>query len=254
MIRSIATLAPLLLIAACAPQVFRADVGALVVQSHGNVGLQNSAGTLVIGQNMAELDGNLGLGGTDAAPYLRFEADWGRHRVKLNGFGYEQNGSGTLSGNFGDIPAGTAVTTSLDYFNVDLAWSYDLLDDPQWRLGPGVQAGYYGMKIGASSLVPVAFEEVRSDVIVPELYLDGEVILGPVTLRSNLGVMTADLGDAKGRYLDFDAGADLRLGQGFQVSAGYRHIVMDANGRASSRDFDADVYINGFYITGGVRF
>jgi hypothetical protein len=254
MIRSIATLAPLLLIAACAPQAYRADVGALIVQSHGHVGLQNSTGTLVIGQNMAELDGNLGLGDTDAAPYLRFEADWDRHRVKLNGFGYEQSGSGTLSGNFGDIPAGTAVTTSLDYVNIDVAWSYDLLADERWRLGPGVQAGYYSMKIGTNSLVPVAFETVHSEVIVPELYLDGEVKLGPVALRSNLGVMTADLGDGKGRYLDFDLGADLRLGQSFQVSAGYRHLVMDANGNASGRDFDADVYTNGFYITGGVRF
>jgi hypothetical protein len=253
MSRSIAMLAPLLWLAACAPQSYRVDAGVMVVQTRGHVGLQNSTGTLVIGDNMAELDGNLGLGDTEAAPYLRFEGNWQEHRVKVSGFGFEQNGNGTLSHDFGDIPGGSAVTTSLDFFNVDVAYSYDLLHDSTWRLAPGVQAGYYAMKVGANSASPAAFEEVRTDAIVPEVYIEGEGTFGPLSLRSDLGVMTAGLGDAKGRWLDFEFAADLNL-EDFRISAGYRHIVIDANGRASDRDFDADVYLVGFFLTAGIRF
>jgi hypothetical protein len=254
MSRSIALLAVLLWSAACsAPQSYRADAGVMVIQTHGHVSLQNSAGTLVLANNVNELQGDLGLGHSEAAPYLRVEGNWGEHRVKVSGFGFEQNGDGRLDHDFGDLPAGAAVRTTLNFLNVDVAYSYDLLQDATWRLAPGVQAGYYAMKVGADSQVPVGFEEVNTDVIVPEVYIEGEGRFGPLALRSDLGAMTASLRDASGRWLDFEFAADLDLGE-FRISGGYRHIVMDAHGHANDRDFDADIYLVGFFVTAGVRF
>ena len=38
------------------------------------------------------------------------------------------------------------------------------------------------------------------------------------------------------------------------LKAGYRYILLDGYGQASSRDFDADIDLQGLYISGGIRF
>lgn len=241
------------LLASCAPQVFRADAGVMFLQSRGDVALQNSGGSLSLGGSRNELPDALDLGDAQPSPFVRLIADWDEHhRVKLGLTGFGEDTTGTLQSDFGNIPAGSAVSTSMDYFAGTLAWSYDLVPGETFRVAPGVQAGFYSMNVAARS---GAFrEKVTTDVIVPEVYLDGEANLGPVALFANLGVMSADLGDADGRYVDAEAGVALRPVRQFEFIAGWRHIVMDAIGRASSRDFDSDVYVTGWFIGGGVRF
>ena len=36
--------------------------------------------------------------------------------------------------------------------------------------------------------------------------------------------------------------------------AGYRYILLDAYGVATARDFDADVDVQGIFITAGIKF
>jgi hypothetical protein len=38
------------------------------------------------------------------------------------------------------------------------------------------------------------------------------------------------------------------------VMVGYRYILLDAYGNASGRDFDADINIQGIFISAGIRF
>jgi hypothetical protein len=242
------------LLASCVPHTFRADVGAMFVHTHGDVALQNSAGTLGLYAEQNDLHDSLDLGDTEGAPFVRLQADWERHRVKVGLFGFEQEGSSILQRDYGNIPAGTAVTTKLQFFNAVAAWSYDLMQGETLRLAPGVQLGYYGFDVAANSAAPAAFEKVTTDVVVPEAYVEGEVSLGLLSLNGSLGLMSADLGDANGRYLDLELGALLRPRREFEVIFGYRHIVMDAHGRASDRDFDADVFLSGWFIGGGLRF
>ncbi len=241
-------------LAGCAPQVFRADAGAMFVRPRGDVALQNSAGNLVLGNNQNDIDSGMQLGETEGTPFVRLQGDWEGHRVRAHGFGLDQDGNGALQGDFGNIPVGTPVSTSLEYVSIALNWSYDLIPDTTFRLAPGLQAGFYSMNVAARSIAPAATEKVSTAVIVPQAYVEGEVDLGLLAFTGSFAVMSADLRDANGRYLDAEAAVALRPDRDFEILAGWRYIVQDAHGVATSRDFDADVYLNGWFIGGGVRF
>src|SRR5262247_2450435 len=127
------SIAAVTLLAACAPHTFRADVGASFARVEGQIGLQNSAGTAVIADNMNDLQDHLGVGDQDESPMVRLEADWGPSRVKASTFSHNSAGSGTLAGSFGDSPAGTQVFTDFDFVDVTASWSYDLLPTSTFR-------------------------------------------------------------------------------------------------------------------------
>jgi hypothetical protein len=247
-------LAALALVAACTPTRYRADIGAAMVQASGDIALQNSAGTLNLGSTKNDIDKDLDLGEQQTSPYVRLEVDWGRHRARASGFGFDANGAGQLAADFGDMPAGTAVDTSIEFFNVSAAWSYDLVPSETFRVGPGVQLGFYSLDIGSQAVGVNAFERVSTDVLVPEIFVAGDVELGWVSLVGEVGWMEASLRDASGTYWDFDAQVRVHPGTHVELFVGYRLIVMDADGEAASRDFAGDIDVSGWLVGGGVRF
>ncbi len=240
-------------LASCAPQTFRADVGAMVAAPRGEIGLQNAGGSLVLHDEMNDLDTNLGLGDKEVSPYVRLQWDHERHRVRIHGFGFESSGSGVLAGDFGGIAAGSAVSTSMTFFNTSTGYSYALLEDQNFRLGLGGQLAFNVLNVAARS--GAGREEVETDVLVPEPFIDGEIYLGErVTIGANAGLMAVGLRDGDGRYWDVDAWGRVRLSDEIELVAGYRYLLMDVHGTASSRDYDADIEVQGWWIGGGIRF
>ncbi|MCA8974055.1 MAG: hypothetical protein KDC98_05000 [Planctomycetes bacterium] len=251
-LRVFSSLSLLMAITACAPSVYRADLGAMFVTGDGAVALQNSAGSLTLHDEQNSFDGDMGLGDLEASPYLRVEWEHGEHRMRAHGFGVESSGSGTLSGDYGNISAGSSVNTSMQFFASGLTYSYRVLSARDYRVGIGAQLDYYRLDVAANS--GSQRENVVADAIMPMPYAEAEYFLGPVVFGANLGVMSLDVNDANGRYLDLEATVRWRPTQEFEVLAGYRHLVLDAFGQASSRDFDADIDFGGFFVGGGVRF
>jgi hypothetical protein len=247
-------LAALALVAACTPTRYRADIGAAMVEPSGDIALQNSAGTLNLGLAKNDLEGDLDLGEQETSPYLRLEVDWGPQRVRASGFGFEDTGSGLLANDFGDLLAGSAVGTSIEFFNVSAAWSYDLVPGESFRVGPGLQFGFYSLDVSAQAVGFAAFERVSTDVLVPELFVAGEADFGWGSLVAEIGWMEASLRDASGRYWDVDALVRVHPASQIELFLGYRYILMDADGLAASRDFAGDVNVSGWLVGGGVRF
>jgi hypothetical protein len=242
-----------LLLASCETQSWRADVGAMFVAPRGQVALQNAGGTLVLHDEQNDLENDLGLGSAEVAPYLRAQMDDGAHRVRAHGFLFDAEGTGVLAGDFGGITAGSAVETSMDFYNLSTAYSFALLHDEVWRLGVGGQLGIYGFDITARS--GGGREEVETSLIVPMPYVDAEVRLGDiVTVGGNAGLMAGDFGDGSGRYWDAEIWGRVQATDEIEFIGGYRYLLLDAYGKASSRDFDADLDMHGWFIGGGIRF
>lgn len=107
----------LLALPACAPSVYRADVGAMFIAGDGNIALQNAGGSLVLTNSQNRFDEDMGLGDLEASPYVRLQWDQDEHRVRAHGFGVEASGSGTLANDFGGMVAGTQVSTSMTFFS-----------------------------------------------------------------------------------------------------------------------------------------
>ncbi|HEX6813395.1 MAG TPA: hypothetical protein VF384_17385 [Planctomycetota bacterium] len=247
--------------AACEGPSYQADVGAMFAVASGEVALQNSAGSLDLGSNQNDLDSNMGLGDTEPAPYVRLQMDTDKHRVRLHGFGLDTEGSGTLAGSapgtgdFGDILAGTPVTTAMEFFAINANYGYELWRTQDFRIAGGLQLAFYKLDVAARSAA--GREEVQTDALVPMPFIEVEGFRGPFTGGFNAGIMALDVGDGSGRY--WDAEVYLKL-QGeidravCDVMVGYRYILLDAYGEASGRDFDADVDVQGVFVSAGIKF
>jgi hypothetical protein len=239
-------------LAACAGTTYRGSAGPIFAVTNGEIALQNAGGTLALGDNQNDVDSELGLGDTQAAPYIRLQSDKERHRVRLHGFGFDENGNGTLAGDYGGIAAGSQVTTSTEFFAIAANYGYELLRGENYRFAVGGQAGYYKLDIAARS--PVGREAVSTDVLVPMPFVELELLLGPVTIGANAAIMGADIRDASGRYWDMEGNVRWQATKQFDLMAGYRYVLLDAYGTATSRDFDADVDVQGVFITAGIKF
>jgi len=242
--------------AACAGQTYRVDAGPMFVRARGEFALADSSQRMPPNNS---LDGNLGLGDNEVSPYLGFRTDFEKHRVRLNGFYLDTEGSGNLgaggAGGFahGNIAAGEFVQTSMDFFAIASNYTYEVWRKENYRVAMGAQLGFYSLDVTARR-PGFGREEVTSEVFVPMPYLEAEAYWKDMTFGANMGVMAGDLGDANGRYWDFEGYASWAVNQKYDLKASYRYILLDGYGRASSRDFDADVDVQGLYISAGVRF
>src|SRR5690606_7174939 len=153
---------------------------------------------------------------------------------------------------YGNIEPRTQVQTTMDFFAIATNYSYEVLREEHCRIGVGAQLGFYSLDVSVRS--PGGREQVTTDVIVPMPYVEAEAFWRDLTVGATMGIMSADLGDANGRYWDIEAYSKWAINQSYDLKFGYRYLLLDGFGRASSRDFDADVDVQGIYLSAGVRF
>lgn len=240
----------------CRTAKYQVDVGPFFAVADGDLSLQNSTGSLS-GNYQNDVDSDLGLGETETSPYARLQFDNERHRIRLQGFGIEASGSGVLASDFGNIVAGAAVSTELDFYAIGANYGYRLLGDRNYRVAIGAEAMLYSLDVTARSTI--GRESVTTEVVVPMAFVEAEYLYRDFTVGANAGLMSADLGDANGRYLDIEGYVRLQMTKEFDLMGGYRYLIVDAYGKAdsqgnTSRKFDADVEIQGFFFTAGIRF
>ncbi len=223
------------------------------MSAKGDVALQNGANSLDLGQERNSLDA---LGTDDASPsaYVRAEADWGPHRVRVSGFGSTPSGDGTLANDFGDLADGTNVRSQLDYVNVSGAYTWDLVPTDLVRVGLGLQVGLHTFDLRVEDRTSIAFESLQASLMLPMPCIDAELDLGPFSLCANLGAFEIDMGDADGQYFDAEAFARWEPVLGLEFIGGWRSLSFDASGDAEGRAFDADFEIAGWFVAGGIAF
>lgn len=237
---------------ACKGMVYRADVGPMVMVAKGPVALQNAAGSLALGQNQVDTHKELGLGEANVAPYVRLQGDKDVHRVRLHGFGFSQTGTGTLQHDYGGLVNGSQITSSEQFYSVAANYSYQLARGNHYRIGAGAQLGYYELDVRARSTA--GRESVSANVLVPMPYIDAEFMWGTLSFGANMGFMSIDVRDADGQYWDIEGYVRWQTTRKLDLMAGYRYIVLDSFGNATGRDFDADVDLQGLFLTIGVKF
>ena len=66
--------------------------------------------------------------------------------------------------------------------------------------------------------------------------------------------LVLDLGDAGGRFLDFEALVEVNIAPLAHIFAGYRLIDMDGDGDTGNDVYGVDLQLRGWTIGGGLRF
>jgi hypothetical protein len=239
------------LLAGCANTVYRLDAGAMISRANGDIALQGSGPTFNSNAKNDVAD-DFGLGDATPSAFGRLQADADNDRFRIEGFALNTDGEGVLQEDYGDILAGTTVDASLRFFSLGANWNHAILRGDNWRLGAGLQASFVSLDLAARA--PGQREETVTQSLVPMPLVDGEVRFGNVAVGVTFAGMYADVGDATGTFLDGELYARWLLSSEFQIFGGYRYIVLDAEGQASDRRFDADITIDGVFFGVGVCF
>ncbi|MCA8942225.1 MAG: hypothetical protein KDB80_06650 [Planctomycetes bacterium] len=233
----------------------RAYVGFTQTEVTGDFSLDSTAGGADLSSIRNDIENDFGI--TDASPSIWVKAEIeapAAGRFSLSGFTYSEQSSGTLTNAFGDVPAGSAISTDLKFDNVKAAWTFDALDLEAFYLSPGLAIDVFSIDTRVSSTSPVAFEDVDTLGFVPMLYARSGVDLSLVALDVEAGWMTIDLGDADGDYFDLEGMLRLSVAPAVEVVAGYRYISIDGRGEAEGQRFEADLEMRGWFVGGGVVF
>jgi hypothetical protein len=232
----------------------QARLGWIPARLEGDIALDASSGGRNLSTIRADVRDDLGLDDSGSiAAGVDLQLPIGR--ISASYMRYSEEGTGTLTRSFGDIPAGTSVATDVDVDNVKAFWSFDLLDTGIVRVSPGVGVDYFSIDTTVRSISALsAFERIAVDVPMPMLFLEGEVSFGPFSAEAEAGWMSLDLGDVQGTLIDIDTRLVWHAVGPLDVFGGYRWIEVDSDGNADGQRYDVDVVLRGFYFGGGVSF
>lgn len=243
----------LLLLGSCGSAGLKLFVGYTQVEMSGMVALDTSVGGVDLGTVQVDLQDDLGLDDEVGSPYARAEVDLGLIVLTGSGFIYDEQSTGTLSVDFGDITVGSTVESDIEITNFKGAITFDIIDLGPLRLSPGVAVDVFDIDMTITATAPVvASEHVEITTPVPMLFLQTELDLGPVGATLDMGWMSLDLGDVKGTWLDIEGLATFALFPPFEIFAGYRFISIDTDGDADGQAFEVDIELQGWILGGGI--
>ena len=239
-----------LLLTSCGIARVSGYAGYTQTQLSGDLGL--APGSLSVNTS-ADVEDDLNLG-ESGSPYVRVEAGGGPISVTVSAFRYDSSADGTLTGSFGNIPAGFAVQTDAEIINLKAAVMFDLINFGVVRISPGLAVDYFDIDVQVTATSFSAFDRVDVVAPVPMLFVQVAADVGPVGATVDLGGISVDLPDAEGTFFDLEAMLRVEPFDHVELIAGYRWISIDADGEADGQAFDADLELQGWFVGGGVTF
>lgn len=161
---------------------------------------------------------------------------------------------------FGDVTftASTTVDTTLEldmyYLTYEFMFPSLPLGGDTVRLDIGVQLGVRALLIDASIDSVLLAAEDDGAVGTPILGARGALQVTPF-LRAELELagMTVRYGDASMRYVEAFGEVVGQLGPVF-AGVGYKYCSLDFDDESGDVDLEAELKLDGFYLTAGVRF
>jgi hypothetical protein len=237
----------------CYQLAVKAQAGYAQMSIEGDIALNPTAGggTASIRQ---DIETALGLGDDQGSPYARAQFDLGVPVFAVSGFMFEEQGTGTLQANYGNITAGTNVNSDLELMNARASMAFQIELGPV-SIAPGLAANWVDLTLEVADTAGIATETVELSAPLPMAFVRGEAELGIVALIAELGYLEVpEYDDIEGSVWDAEAIVELRPTPALNFFAGYRGINVEVEGEVDNQDFFADITLSGWIIGGGVKF
>lgn len=230
-----------------------AHVGYTQMAVSGDLGL--ATGALGVPSSAhQDIESAFGLGDPQGSPYVRGQTDLGPVVLTGSGFLFSESGSGQLNADFGGIPSGTPVESSLDFANAKLSATFDFDLGPV-KLSPGLGLDLFDVQFSARETTFGNTEEVDQLLFVPLLFLRAKAELGGIAGVVEVGYLkTPEVDNAEAEVLDLELMAEVQMASNVWAFAGYRLIDLQGNGESGGDSFDIDMQVSGWTIGGSLRF
>jgi hypothetical protein len=242
--------AALLLLSSCYQLEIEGQVGCVQLKLDGDFGFASGSTKVDIGQDVTSA---FRLGDDQGLPYDRV-ADMGVPAVTVSGFGFEEEGNGALTRNFGGslLPiAGANVDSDPEPSSAKASLGFDIATGPV-TISPGLAADYLDFRVSqwnglASELgelavpMPIGVSRAADDV-------------GIVGRMAEAGHVAADIDEVTAKFIDLEAMLTVHATEVLDVWVGCRHLAIDADVQFDNDTFHADIKLDGIMLGGGVRF
>ncbi len=228
-----------------------ADVAAFSPRIHGDFALGSGPSVDDI-----SLSSDLDIDDQEVEPYFRAKGEVLGFELEASYFATEQEGTGILTADFGNITVGSAVSSTMDLAAGRLALTWDLFDLGFLEVSPGLAVEYLDIELVVEEPVFDLSEEISVEQPVPMLALglEGRLPKIPLRLTADFAGIVAGFEDLDGLVLDSEIRLEYELWSWCAVFAGYRRLIIELEGRADGQEFDGDIDIDGFMLGLGLRF
>lgn len=249
-------LATLLLSAAgCGLPTLTIDGGVHSLTLDGDIGLSNSGST---GFDTIDLTSQLDLDDTEYVPIARVGVDLGRFDFQAWGFSSTTDGTGTVSADFGNITAGSAVESELDLTLAQGRALFDVIDFDFFEAGLGLAVQWIDFDLDVRETVFGLNESIHVQQPVPLLAGRVGVDLGelspiPLAVELSAAGIWGSYGDLDGAVFDVELLARAQFGM-FGVFAGWRQLQIELEGESGDQAFDGDMTTQGALLGVTLRF
>ncbi len=201
-----------------------------------------------------DIESAFGLGEDQGSPYVRAQADLGFAVLTGSGFQFSEEGTGQLNADFGGIPSGTPVESSLEFANAKVSMSFDFGIGPV-KVSPGLALDVFDVDFSARETTFNNTEEVDQVLFVPMLFLRAEAELAGIKGIAEVGYLkTPEVDNAEAEVLDLELLAEVQLMTNLSAFVGYRLIDLEGNGESDGDSFDIDMQVSGWTVGGVLRF
>lgn len=232
---------------------FTAQAGYAQLAIDGDIALSATSGGLG-GTVSQDLESAFGLGDPRGSPYLRAEADLGVPMLVASLVSFEESGQGTLEANFGGINVGTDVRSELRFTNLKAGLLFDIDLGPV-SIAPGLGIDVFDLDLRVADTGGFASERIDVTAPLPMVFLRAQLDLDVVALVVEAGAIRVwQIDGVEGDFWDLEVLLEGRLAGPLHLFAGYRLMMIDAEGTVDGQDFTADLRISGWMIGGGIRF
>jgi hypothetical protein len=236
------------------------DAGYLDLEMNGDLGFQENTTNAAIGINVDQL----GQGSDVGSPYGRIEigSDSGVFGagMMLSGFVFDNQGSGILTADFGQIRQNAQVDTDFNFINAKAAFylSFDIANTVYIR--PGIAADLIFPDMSVREVSTGLTETLDDPGGVPLPYLQIGVDTGVVAGFVEAGYLPLDtddisLGDdydVESTTIDVEAMIKVRPIKPLELFIGYRYFSVDLDGTVEGDAVLLDLEIRGLMFGGGV--
>lgn len=247
---SLLVVAPLLALPSCYQFQVSAQAAYSQLALDGDIGYQSGSTNASISQDVQSA---FGLGDDQGAPYARVMLDLGTPVLAVSGFTFDEQGTGVLQANFGDIPAGIGVQSDFAMKSAKASYAFQIDLGPV-AIAPGIAVDYFDLDIDVNDVFGAFQEHVQLAGPVPMLFLRAEADIGIASAVVEGGYMEIDIKDVTASLLDLEAVVEVRPTALVHLLAGYRMLNLRADGLIDGDTFDTDFTLSGFFVGGGVRF
>jgi len=172
------------------------------------------------------------------------------HRLELGYFELTRDGNTTLENDlvFGDqtFPAGTEISSRIDYSSLRLSYTFFLMRDAQKELGimAGVHLTEMATNIKADGTPQI--EKSRSSTPLPVIGVNGAVFLGDkTTLRARIHIFRTDFDQHEGSLNYAALDLERRFGDRFKLGVGYNFYGVELSSSDDGLNGDLTVRHHG---------